>query len=230
MFKDKIILILGGTGSIGSSISEAFNDEGATVCCHGQTGDYSADLRNSTETSQLIEKIIGKYGFIDVIVNSVSNLANIASFEKKDWTDFIGHLEIQLKSCVETSKLVLPYMKKRGSGKIINILSSYIIGGPPSNLSDYITAKYALLGLTKALAKELGRFNINVNAISPSFIKNSFTKDVPEKLSEILISQTPLGRLATTKDVADAVLFLASDKASFINGENLIVSGGSVID
>ncbi|MEK7629060.1 MAG: SDR family oxidoreductase [Patescibacteria group bacterium] len=230
MFKDKIILILGGTGSIGSSIAEAFNDEGAIVCCHGQTGGYSADLRNSTETTQLIEKIIGKYGFIDVIVNSVSNLANIASFEKKDWADFIGHLEIQLKSCVETTKLVLPYMKKRGNGKIINILSSYTIGSPPSSLSDYVTAKYALLGLTKALAKELGRFNINVNAVSPSFIKNSFTKNIPEKLDEILISQTPMGRLTTEKDVANTVLFLASEKANFISGENIVVSGGSVMN
>ena len=230
MFKDKIVLILGGTGSVGSAISRAFTREGAVSCCHGRGGEYAAELSKSAATKDLIDRVFNKYGGIDIIVNSVSHPALVGMFGKKTWRDFSDHLNVQLKSCIETTQLVLPYMKQKRWGRIINILSSTTIGQPPASLSDYVTAKYALLGLTKCLARELGKFGINVNAVSPSFIKNSFIRNVPEKLTEIMISQTPRGRLATPEDVAGAVLFLASDAADFITGENLIVSGGSIMD
>jgi NAD(P)-dependent dehydrogenase (short-subunit alcohol dehydrogenase family) len=121
-------------------------------------------------------------------------------------------------------------MKQQKKGRIINILTSYTIGSPPSSLSDYVTSKYAVLGLTKSLARELGKYNITVNAVSPGFIKNKFTKNIPEKFSEILISQTPLGRLTTTADIAKIVLFLCSDEADFITGENINLSGGQVME
>jgi len=100
-------------------------------------------------------------------------------------------------------------------------------GKIPGGLSDYVTAKYAMLGLTKSLAKELGKYNITVNAVSPGFIENNFTKMVPEKAKEIIIRETPVGRLAKEQDVVEAVLFLASEKSPFISGVNIQVAGGA---
>jgi len=191
------------------------------VCRHGfNSGEYKADLSSSEDAKKLIEKILSEHKRIDIIVNSISAPVINQSFEKKTWGDFSKHLDLQLKSLVEITHHVLPKMKEQGGGKIINIGTVYVNGETPSGLSDYLTAKYALLGLTKSMAKEFGKYNITVNCVSPSFIKNNFTKQYPEKLSEIIIHQTPLGRLATEKDVAETVLFLASDVADFITGEN----------
>ena len=229
-FKNKNILILGGTGSIGSAIASAFENSGANVYRHGRSGEYSADLSDSRQTHALMEKVFSRSGGIDVLVNSVSSPAVVQGFEKKNWDDFLKHINVQLKACVETARLVLPYMKQKRRGRIINILSTYVVGKPPASLSDYVVAKYALFGLTKALACELGKYNITVNAVSPSFVKNDFTSSIPDKLTEIIIGQTPLNRLVIPEDIASAVLFLASDSSGYITGENLVVSGGNVMD
>lgn len=226
-FKDKIVLVLGGTGHIGSAISLAFEKEGAKVCRHGRSGEYSADFRNEDDTNILIAKIIEKYKQVDVLVNAVSQPVKIDGFDKKNWSDFDSHLQAQLRGGFDVIQKLLPKMKERKTGRIINILTSYVIGEPPAGLSDYVVAKYAVLGLTKALAKELGKYNITVNAVSPSLIKNSFTNSVPEKLFDLIVAQTPLGRLATAEDVAGTTLFLASDEASYITGQNIIISGGN---
>jgi len=224
MFKNKTVLILGGTGSIGTVIADTFEKEGARVYRHGlNKGEYKADVHKREDVEQLIQKC----GGIDVLVNAVSAPLTIVRFEKKEWSDFFNHLNTQLKAAVETSHLVIPFMREQNKGRIIHILTMSVDGKTPSHLSDYLTAKYALWGLTKALAKELGRYNITVNAVSPGFIENTFTQGFPSKLKEIAIHETPLGRLTTEQDVADVVLFLASDKGQFITGENIQVAGGS---
>lgn len=226
ILKDKVILILGGTGSIGSAIAEVFEKEGAIVCRHGLgSGEYLADLGNSEEIEGLIKKVIAVRGRIDIIINSVSASVKIAPFEKKNWQDFLGHLNVQLKAAVETALLSLPHMKQQGGGGIINIITSYVSGDVPSSLSDYVTAKYALLGLTKSLAKDLSRYKVRVNAVSPSFIRNRFTKAVPEKFDDIAIAQSPLGRLTAPDDIAQAVLKLVSED---VTGKNIIINGGNV--
>lgn len=229
-FKDKVVLILGGTGGIGGAIADAFEKSNAIVCRHALSGgEYGADVGNEAEIVVLVKKVVDKFGKIDILINSVGHPAHISVFEKKKWEDFLSHLNVQLKSAVIAAQSVLPIMKEAKWGRIIHVLSSYTKGNIPSSLSDYVTAKYALLGFTKALAKEVGKDNITVNALSPSFIKNDFTKNIPDKFSEILISNTPIRRLCTHEDVANAVLFLASEKAGFITGENLSVTGGNDI-
>jgi 3-oxoacyl-[acyl-carrier protein] reductase len=222
MFKDKVILILGGMGDIGSKISEVFLKNNAIVCKHGlDIGEYQADLRDENQIALLINKVIKNYGRIDVIVNSVSAPAKIGRFEDKNWFDFLEHLNIQLKSSIITTQLALPFMKKLGCGRIINIITTYTIDEVPGSLSDYITAKFAILGFTKALAKDLYRYKITVNAVSPSFIRNNFTRDVPEKLVEIIQAQTPENYLKSASDVAEIVLYLASEKAANVTGQNI---------
>lgn len=231
MLTNKIILILGGSGHIGSAVVGAAEKEGAVVCGHSrEKGEWQADLSDREQTEKLVEKVIAKHGRIDVLVNAVSAPLKIESFEKKKWGDFLSQFDVQLKSILEVSQMAAPYMKKQGKGKIINIASAVVFDQPPFGLSDYNAAKHAVLGLTKSLAKELGRSNITVNAVSPGFLNNSFTAVFPEKMAEIVASQTPLGRLTTEEDVANAVLFLASDKADFITGENIVVSGGNVME
>lgn len=229
-FKNAVVLILGGTGNIGSAISDAFEKESATVCRHGaDKGEWHADLSKDGAMENLVERVVSTYGAIHVLVNATSAPILRAPCEEKTWPDYMRHLDVQLKSAVDGARCIVPIMKTAAGGRIIHILTSYTRGRVPANMSDYITAKYALWGFTKALAKEVGRFGITVNAISPSFIKNEFSSGVPEKFSELLTHETPLGRLAAPTDVARAVLFLASDDGSFITGENLGVTGGSTL-
>lgn len=229
--KNKTVLVLGSNGDIGSAIADAFQKHGAKVCRHSfVVGDpYYADVRHSETVKQLLDKAVADLGRVDVLINAIGAAAIPSPFEKKDWDDFNNQLQTQLKSAVETSHYLVPLMKEWGGGKIIHILSSYVAGQTPTGLSDYVTAKYALLGFTKSLAREVGRYHITVNAVSPGFIRNNFTKNIPAKFDELLIHETPLGRLTEHRDVADATLFLASAAADFITGENLVVDGGNTL-
>lgn len=230
MFKDKVVLVLGGTGSIGSAIAELFEREHAIVYKHSfSQGAFRADLSKNGEAEQLIGAVFKKSKRIDILVNSISAKTIPHNFEDIRWDDFLSHLNVQLRAAVDVEKLVVPYMKRQGGGRIISVLSSYTVGHIPARFSDYVTAKYALLGLTRALSKELAPFGITVNAVSPSFIRNRFTHDVPEKYDELLKTQTPRGRLAEPLDVAQCVLYLASDAADFITGANIEITGGSTL-
>jgi len=225
---NKIVLILGGTGSIGGAVADILADNGFKVLRHGRKGKYKADVTKKAETRRLIKNVLAEYGRVDVLVNSLSAPVTIAGFEKKRWRDFEKHFRVQLKAAVDAASLVLPQMKKRGGGKIINILTSYVAQEPPASLSDYVVAKYALWGLTRAMAKDLARYNVQVNAVSPDLINNRFNRNLPAKLVEIIKARTPGGRLTTPQDVAKAVLFLVSKKADKITGKNFIISGGKV--
>ena len=222
--KGKIALVLGGVGSIGSAISDVLEEEGAIVCRHGLIGDYSGDVADFQASERMVNPILGKYGAVDILVNSVSAPAKLASFDKKTWQDFLAHFTVQLKSAVEVTQMVLPKMKERKWGRIVNIASSYTRGVPPGSLTDYVTSKYAIIGLTKALAAEVGRYGITANAISPSFIKNKFTENVPSKVVEMLIEKSSEKRLINPEDVASKVLeIILSD----LNGENVFITAGT---
>lgn len=229
--ENKIALVLGASGGVGSAVADLLEVNEITVCRHSRSdGDYKADVRDESQIKILMDNVISNFGRIDIIVNALSAPVKVNSFQHKNWDVFLEQINVQLKAAVETSRLAVPHMKKQGWGRIINILTSYTISLPPPSLSDYVTSKYAMLGLTKSLARELGKDNITVNAVSPGFIKNNFTRDIPEKFSEIIISQTPIGRLAIASDVAKVVGFLCSDAADFITGENINLSGGNVMD
>ena len=226
--KNKTILVLGGTGSIGSAISELLEGAGAKVFRHGLTGECAADVRDEVQLKSLINGVIKKSGPIYGLVNSISAPVKIDGIEKKKWADFLEQLDVQLKAAVVAGEVLIPHMKENGGGAIVNILSSYVTNQSPASLSDYVTAKYAMLGFTKASAKDLEKYKITVNAVSPSLIKNEFSRGVPEKLLEILAAQSPTGRLTNSEDVARAVLELIADPG--ITGKNIQIIGGEVLE
>ena len=226
----KVILVLGGTGAIGSCIADMLEQQGDRVLRHGTTGPYAYDVRAKQDAKHFVDRIVQECGRIDAVVNSLSSPLRIGVFEKKTWHDFLEQFEVQTKAVVEIEAQIIFYMKKQGKGKIVHIISSAVIGTPPTHTSDYVAAKYAMLGLTNVMAKELGRFHITVNAVSPGFINNKFNAEMPEKIAEIIAAQTPLQTLVTEKDVAHAVLFLLSDGADHITGEHINLSGGQVIE
>ena len=230
ILEKKVVLILGGTGEIGSFIADNLEREGAHAIRQGKSGAHAFDVEKDKDAGAFVENIIKDFGKIDAVVNSLSYPIRIGSFEKKTWVDFLNHLNVQLKAAVEIEGKIVQHMKTQGKGKIVHVITSYAIAAPPPSISEYITAKYAMLGLTKAMARELGRHHITVNAVSPGFIKNKFSSVVPEKLIEIITAETPLGSLTTEADVARAVVFLLSDDADHITGENINLSGGHVME
>ena len=120
-------------------------------------------------------------------------------------------------------------MKERKYGRIVNILTSYVIGRPPNNQSSYIVSKYSLLGLSKSLSVELGSYGITVNSVSPSMTNTNLIEKLPLKLKEIIANNVPVGRLADPNDITSAVLFLCSKNSSYISGENILVSAGETM-
>lgn len=162
---------------------------------------------------------------IDGFIHSVSHPLKMKSIGDLDWKDYQTQIDLQAKSFFNIARHIVPSMKSQKYGKIISIMTSATIGNPPSNMSDYVVGKYSLLGLSKTMAVELGRFNITVNCISPSMVDTNLTVKMPSKFKEIAASQSPTGNLVTPSDVASVALFLCSEKANHISGENIVVDG-----
>jgi len=247
MLKNKRILITGANGTIGNSICRTFlkNNANLVLFYHKNSTNIEELKRENSKSKQEIESFqvdlsdinqikknmneVLKTKSIDIFVHSVSLPLKIKKTIDCNWKEFEEHINLQTRSLLEISKAIIPGMKIKKNGKIVNILTSSIIGSPPNMLSSYVTAKHSSLGLSKSLAVELGPFGINVNCVSPSLIDDSLTSFMPSKLKEIIVSQTPMKRLAEPIDVANAVLFLCSNLSDFITGENIIVTGGQSI-
>jgi len=244
LLNGKRILITGANGGIGLAVAEdALKNNAKVVLLYHKNREYIDELltRNTNlksnaeihqidliDTASLEKKLLQilKNGNIDVFIHSVSLPIENKGILERDWNDFQSHLEIQTKSFFQIIKHVVPFMKEKKQGKIIAILTSYVVGKPPNKISDYIVGKYSLLGLIKSLAVELGPFGITVNSISPSMTQTHLIKKLPNKLKEITATQIPLGRLAEPTDVSSTVLFLCSENANYISGENILLTGG----
>jgi len=240
-------LITGANGTIGNSICRTFlkNNANLVLFYHKNSTNIEELKRENSKSKQEIEAFqvdlsdinqikknmneVLKTKSIDVFVHSVSLPLIIKKTIDCNWKEFEEHINLQTRSLFEISKAIIPGMKIKKKGKIVNILTSSIIGSPPNMLSSYVTAKHSSLGLSQSLAVELGPSGINVNCVSPSLIDDSLTSFMPSKLKEIIVSQTPMKRLAEPIDVANAVLFLCSNLSDFITGENIIVTGGQSI-
>ncbi|MBD1165062.1 3-oxoacyl-ACP reductase FabG [Pelagibacterales bacterium SAG-MED13] len=233
------MIITGATGGIGSSIIKKLNECGVNILASGTKTEkldqlkkqfnkikiLKFDISNSHEIENFIEdacKLLG--GNLDCIVNNAGitqdNLA--IRMDLEEWKKVI---DINLTSTFLMSKFAIKKMLKNKKGKIINITS---VVGHTGNLGqvNYSSSKAGIVAMSKSLAIEYAKKNININCISPGFIKTAMTDKIDDKFKETIISKIPSARLGEPEDIANAVLFLASDQSNYINGETLHVNGG----
>ena len=236
--KNKNIIITGATGGIGNSIIQRLNHYGANILASGTKDEKLKELKSKYENikilkfdisqnnkiEEFIENASRELGGIDCIVNNAGitqdNLSIRMSLE--EWKKVI---DINLTSTFLMSKFAIKKMLKNKKGKIINITS---VVGHTGNVgqANYTASKAGIVAMSKSLALEYAKKNINVNCISPGFIKTAMSDKIDDKFKEIIISKIPSARLGEPEDIANAVLFLASDLSNYINGETLHVNGG----
>ena len=243
MLENKVAIITGGTRGIGLATVKLFIENNAKVILFGSRSEtvkkalleleslnmeadgYYPNLSSYEEVAQTIKEIYDKYGHIDILVNN----AGISAKEKIENTsleDFKKIMDLNVTAMFNTIKAVVPYMKENNGGVILNTSSMVSIYGQPSGVG-YPTSKFAVNGLTKSLARELAPNKIRVNAVAPGIINTDMVSSLPKELIEPLIKTIPLGRIGEPIDIANAFLFLASDKASYITGTILSVDGAA---
>jgi 3-oxoacyl-[acyl-carrier protein] reductase len=184
----------------------------------------ATDVSNKEEVTAFFKNIIESSGRIDVLINNagVTRDGLLARMKESDWDQV---LNINLKGAFLCMKSAVKAMMKQRYGRIINISSVVGANGNPGQ-ANYVAAKAGIIGLTKAVAKELASRNITVNAVAPGFIETDMTDVVGEKVRATMLEQIPMGRLGSSEDVAGAVLFLASEHANYITGQVIHVNGG----
>ena len=237
--KDKNIIVTGASGGIGNAIVKKLSKAGANILASGTRTEKLKELKKNFENIKILKFDISETenieefiesatkelgGGLDCIINNAGitqdNLAIRMSLE--DWQKVIN---INLTSTFLMSKFAIKKMLKNKSGKIVNITS---VVGHTGNLgqSNYTASKAGIIAMSKSLAIEYAKKNININCISPGFIKTAMTDKIDDKFKELIISKIPSARLGEADDIANAVLFLSSDQSSYINGETLHVNGG----
>ena len=236
--KNKKVLITGATGGIGNSLVQKFYSKGSSIIATG-TNEEKLDLlkknypniqikkfglENHDQIENFIETIYGNLKGLDILINNAGiTLDNLSiKLTEENWKKV---LDINLTSSFLMCKFAIKKMLKNRYGKIINITS---IVGHTGNLgqSNYAASKAGVVAFSKSLAIEYARKNININCVSPGFIKTDMTDNINEDFKKVLISKIPSGDLGTGEDVSNCVAFLASDLAKYINGETIHVNGG----
>jgi len=250
--KDKVVIITGAGGGIGRETAILFAKHGARVVvtdidekagqdtvnevikvleqdpdCKGDAFFAKLDVSNREQARQVVQDVLNRYGEVNVLINNAGIVQDdlITKMTEEEWDKVI---DIDLKGPFHMIQSVADDMIKHGNGEIINVSSIVGIYGNIGQV-NYASAKAGLIGMTKTLAKELGKKGIRVNAVAPGFIHTPMTAKVPEKILEMMKEKTPLKRLGEPVDVAYTLLFLASDEANFINGAVIPVDGGLLI-
>lgn len=242
----KVAMVTGGAKGIGAAISQKLAELGATVIINyhsssaqaealvetirgkgGRAKAYPCDVSDFEMAKAFVEEVIQDFGKIDILVNNAGITRDTLLLRMSE-EDFDRVIDTNLKGAWNMAKHVSRYMMKARYGKIINIAS---VVGLIGNIgqANYVASKAGLIGLTKALAKELASRNILVNAIAPGFIQTDMTAVLSDEMKERIMQNIALGRLGSPEDVADAVCFLASDRANYITGQVLNVCGGLVM-
>ncbi|SHK18773.1 3-oxoacyl-[acyl-carrier protein] reductase [Anaerobranca californiensis DSM 14826] len=242
----KTVLVTGASRGIGRETAKLFAQNGYNVAINYYKGEEAAeslyrelktknfsvvkvkgDVRDKTQVEEMVRTIYNTFGSIDVLVNNagVAQEKLFTDITEEDW-DWI--FDVNVKGVFNCCQSVLPAMISKKRGKIINISSIWGITGASCEV-HYSAAKAAVIGFTKALAKEVGPSNIQVNCVCPGIIETDMIASIDEEIKEELKRETPLGVIGTPRDIAEVVLFLASDKGNFITGQIISPNGGLVI-
>lgn len=235
----KKALVTGATGGLGEEIARALHAAGATVAIHGtrrekldalaaELGErvlvLPANLSDRDEVKALGEKAEAELGGVDILVNNagITRDGLFVRMSDKDWDDVI---EVNLTSVFRlTREIAYPMMRRRG-GRIINITSVVGVTGNPGQ-ANYCASKAGMIGFTKSLAQEIAPRNVTVNCVAPGFIQSAMTDKLNDKQKEAIMGAIPMKRMGVGKDIAAAVLFLASDAANYVTGQTIHVNGG----
>lgn len=242
----KIALVTGGSRGIGRAVAIELAKEGAAVAINyagnkaaaeevqsiitqmgGKAMIIQADVSDEKSAMQMVEEVIAQLGGIDILVNNagITRDGLFIRMKEEDWNAVIN---TNLTGIFNCTKVAAKYMMKKRSGRIINMSSvSGIMGN--AGQTNYAAAKAGVIGFTKSLAREMASRGITVNAVAPGFIATDMTAAMPEKAQEHVLTSIPLGKMGNPEDIANAVLFLASDKASYITGQVIHVDGGMVM-
>jgi 3-oxoacyl-[acyl-carrier protein] reductase len=240
---NKVAIVTGGAKGLGRAFCFRMAEEGAKVVMAAHRLDeesqkaakeieakggfgITVDVTDETSTLKMAEETVKKFGRIDILVNNAAFYYGVGrnTFDKVTPEDWDKALAVGAKGAWLCSRAVFPQMKEQGKGKIIN-LSSDTVFGPTKGMINYITSKAAVIGITRVLAGELGKYNICVNAIAPGYTDTPASWTIGD-VSKFDASTTPLGRVGKPEDMVGAVVFFASDDSDFISGQTLIIDGG----
>ncbi len=241
--KDKVAIVTGSGRGIGAETTRALAEEGARIvvtdidgqaasdhCAALQRDGFSAiavaaDVTRAADVQRLVQAALDAFGSVHVLVNNAgfARDARIVKLSEADWDAVVDTV---LKGAFLCSKAVVPAMAGQHWGRIVNISSRAHLGNPGQ--ASYSAAKAGVLGFTAALALELGRDGITVNSIAPGFVETDGVRNLPhyQKIRDNAIARTPIGRLGVPRDIASAVVFMASEAASYVTGATLHVTGG----
>lgn len=243
--KDKVAIVTGAAKGLGKTFAIALATEGAKIMavdiadlkeltteitsCGGVAKGLRADVSSEEDTLKIARETVKSFGRIDILVNNAAIVHGLVRkpFYEIDPNDWDKLMLVNLKGPWLCARAVFPYMKQQGKGKIINLSSETFFTGS-HGFVHYVASKGGIVGLTRALAIELGPHNINVNAVAPGFTDTESSRSIAD-ITKYDVTRTPLGRLQQPSDLVGAVIFLASDESDFITGQTLLVDGGRVM-
>ena len=242
MLNGKLVLVTGATRGIGRAIAMALGNAGAKVIGTATSEEgakniskifaensivgkgMNLNVTDNDQISELLQAVSDEFGSVDILINNagITHDNILLRMKEEEWDEIIN---TNLSSVYKMSKAVLRGMIKKRSGRIISITS--VVGAMGNaGQSNYAASKAGIIGFTKSLAREVGVRGITVNAIAPGFIETDMTDSLPDEQKAVLASQIPMGRLGTVDEIAKAVLFLASDNASYITAQTIHINGG----
>jgi len=242
---DRVAIITGGSQGIGKATARRFARAGAVVVVADVNEDAGAetveaieadggsasfvtvDVSDMEQAQAMVDHAVDQHGGLDILVNN-AGITRDATLKKMSEEAFDQVVAVNLKGVFNCTKAAIAPMTDGGGGRVLNAASVVGLYGNFGQ-TNYVATKSGVIGMTKTWARELGRKGITVNAVAPGFIETPMVDTVPQKVLDQLTGRTPLGRLGTAEDIANAYLFLASDEASFITGAVLSVDGGLVL-